>query len=192
MNPQQSSHSATQGNAAAGSTGHQGQPAYNAYQQQLNYASHPNHAAQLNQGAWPIQQAPLAQPYPIPAQTLAPAHAAAMDGRSCAVCGKVFGRWQDRVRHEKNCLGSGQRSRQLYGCYGITAAEAARRGVPQAAIAHTQLELQVGSGSKASVVRLFGGCGTSFTRKDAYKRHLTVRAGTCWGDEDAYWQPGNQ
>ena len=37
-----------------------------------------------------------------------------------------------------------------------------------------------------------GGCGTWFSRKDAYQRHLHNKAGVCFGDVDGEWFPQNQ
>ena len=40
-------------------------------------------------------------------------------------------------------------------------------------------------------MKLIGGCGRQFGRKDAYKRHLDDPNNDCVGDIDAVWHPGN-
>ncbi|TFK79549.1 hypothetical protein K466DRAFT_505368, partial [Polyporus arcularius HHB13444] len=39
---------------------------------------------------------------------------------------------------------------------------------------------------------MVGGCRTTFSRRDAYGRHLKRETGRCWGDMGALYQPGNR
>ncbi|KAI0693508.1 hypothetical protein C8T65DRAFT_585661, partial [Cerioporus squamosus] len=39
---------------------------------------------------------------------------------------------------------------------------------------------------------MVGGCRRTFSRRDAYGRHLKREKGRCWGDVAALYQPGNR
>lgn len=84
---------------------------------------------------------------------------------------------QDFRRHVANHF----RSIIFWKCCGVPSTEAAKYGINARGV-----EMVVRDG-----VKLVGGCGRDFGRKDAYKRHLDDTNNSCVGDIDAKWHPGN-
>ncbi|RPD60258.1 hypothetical protein L226DRAFT_616775 [Lentinus tigrinus ALCF2SS1-7] len=78
---------------------------------------------------------------------------------------------------------TGSRAEKVYLCCGVPLIEAAEHGVPD----------EVANGEVWEYEGLFmvGGCRRTFSRKDAYLRHLNRQAGKCFGDPQAPYQPGN-
>ena len=88
-------------------------------------------------------------------------------------------RLQDFRRHVANHY----RSIIYWTCCGVAQSDAAMYGLDMAS---GDLEVVERNG-----VKLVGGCGRQFGRKDAYKRHLDDPNNDCAGDIDAVWHPGN-
>ncbi|KAI0693542.1 hypothetical protein C8T65DRAFT_617082 [Cerioporus squamosus] len=78
----------------------------------------------------------------------------------------------------------GNTTKALYLCCGVPLHEAAEHGVP-ADILNQQ------PAREFEGLWMVGGCRRTFSRKDAYLRHLAHQAGRCFGDAQAAYQPGN-
>lgn len=72
-------------------------------------------------------------------------------------------------------------------CCGVPLKRAGEYGISQSGCARTY--------TFTGKHLMIGGCGISFSRKDAYRRHLkaAMKAGrSCVGDPDGDWIPSNQ
>ncbi|KAI0718721.1 hypothetical protein C8T65DRAFT_827400 [Cerioporus squamosus] len=69
-------------------------------------------------------------------------------------------------------------------CCGVPLLDAAAHGVPEKLIQGELFEFEG--------VLMVGGCRKTFSRRDAYGRHLGREKGRCFGDAHALYQPGNR
>ncbi|KAI0689894.1 hypothetical protein C8T65DRAFT_618614 [Cerioporus squamosus] len=69
-------------------------------------------------------------------------------------------------------------------CCGVPVFDAAERGVPEKVLKEGELWQFDG-------IFMIGGCRKTFSRRDAYGRHLRREKGVCFGDPHALYQPGN-
>ena len=69
-------------------------------------------------------------------------------------------------------------------CCGVPVIDALERGVPGASMLEENMYEHNG-------MFMIGGCRKTFSRKDAYVRHLRREKGKCFGDADAEYQVGN-
>ena len=72
----------------------------------------------------------------------------------------------------------------LWVCCGVPLANAAEHCVPDAVARDEVWEFEG--------MLMVGGCRKTFSRRDAYGRHLKREKGRCWGDPQAMYQPGNR
>ncbi|KAI0710466.1 hypothetical protein C8T65DRAFT_575349 [Cerioporus squamosus] len=108
-----------------------------------------------------------------------------MDRWKCPHCS--FIQWSRRApdfrRHVATHTGSSAQA--LYLCCGVPFMEAAEHGVPEDVVREQPVWEFEG-------LFMVGGCRRTFSRKDAYMRHLHRQAGMCFGDAQASYQPGNR
>ena len=72
----------------------------------------------------------------------------------------------------------------LWVCCGVPLMEARSRGVPEDMLFNEEI-FEFGG------LHMVGGCWRTFSRRDAFKRHLRREEGKCFGDALAAYQPGN-
>ncbi|RPD54933.1 hypothetical protein L226DRAFT_535594 [Lentinus tigrinus ALCF2SS1-7] len=72
----------------------------------------------------------------------------------------------------------------LWVCCGVPLLEASACGVPE--------KVQRGELFEFEGVFMVGGCRKTFSRRDAYGRHLARETGRCFGDAHGLYQPGNR
>ena len=94
-------------------------------------------------------------------------------------------RGPDFRRHVATHIGD-KTEKKRFLCCGVPFFDAAEHNVPQE-ILHNS-----GSMNELDGMLMVGGCRHTFTRKDAYIRHLGHQAGRCFGDPHAWYQPGNK
>ena len=99
----------------------------------------------------------------------------------CPICDRTFGRDAELQRHAKRCDASHPDARKTWACCGLP-------------LAHPTTARRIPQGVRDALPRrawggriMVGGCGVTFTRKDAYQRHLNNREGVCWGEPDEEW-----
>ncbi|KAI0717119.1 hypothetical protein C8Q76DRAFT_726672 [Earliella scabrosa] len=79
---------------------------------------------------------------------------------------------------------SGENER-LWVCCGVPVVDAPEFGIPAEVIKEWPVFEFEG-------MFMLGGCKRTFSRRDAYKRHLKREVGNCFGDPQAAYQPGNR
>ncbi|RPD60260.1 hypothetical protein L226DRAFT_539713 [Lentinus tigrinus ALCF2SS1-7] len=69
-------------------------------------------------------------------------------------------------------------------CCGVPVFEAVEHGVPEKLV-------KAGEVWQFEGMFMVGGCKKTFSRRDAYRRHLKRETGRCFGDPHGLYQPGN-
>lgn len=117
--------------------------------------------------------------FPLPTT---PPPVAPTDSWKCPYCAYVQRkrRAPDLRRHIDTHLGD---DNFLWVCCGVPEGEAQAEGVPE--------EL-LGDKFHFEGQTFVGGCRKTFSRRDALKRHLRARTGSCFGDAYARYLPGNR
>ncbi|KAI0349716.1 hypothetical protein OH77DRAFT_1431752 [Trametes cingulata] len=120
---------------------------------------------------------PSASPYPR--SPISPT-----DNYTCPYCGHVpRNKLASQLRrHIKTHTRPADAEDQPWVCCGVPLVDAQAYAVPQALRVPVEYE----------GILVVGGCGKTFSRRDALRRHLRRRAGKCFGNPQGSWLRGNQ